>query len=111
MLGKMACFRSLESITQSAVSNLLKYSATLWLQENVQKASKNLDKMSDAFFVRLVPSEDMVIKTADLAVSLKKVSSDDLKGLSMEEGPTKFKLPGNLGDMGGDNVNAKVRNP
>ena len=67
--------------------------------------------MSDAFLGRLVPSEKMVIKTNDLAVVLKKVTSDDLKGLSMEEGPSKFKLPSNLGSMDGDSVNAKVRVP
>lgn len=65
--------------------------------------------MSDAFLGRLVASESMVIKTNDLAVALKKVSSEGIKGLSMEEGPSKFKLPSNLGDIGGANVNAKVR--
>ena len=64
--------------------------------------------MSDAFFGRLVRAESTVIKTSGLAVSLKKVSSDDVKGLNMEEGPTKFNLPGNLGSMGGGDVNAKV---
>ena len=67
--------------------------------------------MSDAFFGRLVPSEDLVIKTASLAISLKKVSADDVKGLDMEEGPSKFKFPSNLGNMGGENVNAKVNRP
>ena len=67
--------------------------------------------MSDAFFGRLVPSEDLVIKTASLAISLKKVSADDVKGLDMEEGPSKFKFPSNLGNMGGANVNAKVNRP
>lgn len=56
--------------------------------------------MSDAFFGRLVRSENLVIKTDDLSLALKKVSPDDVKGLSMEEGPTKFELPGNLGNMG-----------
>lgn len=65
--------------------------------------------MSDAFFGRLVPSEALVIKTANLAISLKKVSADDAKGLGMEEGPAKFKLPGNLGNIGGGDINTKVR--
>ena len=65
--------------------------------------------MADAFLGRLVPSEILVIKTDDLAVALKKVFPDDVKGLSMEEGPTNFKLPGNLGNLGGGDVNAKVR--
>ena len=65
--------------------------------------------MSNAFYGRLVPSEDLVIKTTNLAIALKKVSSDDVKGLGMEEGPTKVKLPGNMGDMGDGNINAKVR--
>ena len=65
--------------------------------------------MNDGFFVRLVPSESMIIKTANLASSLKKVSPEDVNGLSMEEGPSKFQLPRNLGEMGTDNVNAKVR--
>lgn len=64
--------------------------------------------MTDAFLGRLVSSESMVIKTYDLAVALKKVKADDVKGLSMEEGLSKFKLPDNLGNMGGGNVNAKV---
>ena len=64
--------------------------------------------MSNAFLSRLVTSESMVIKTDDLAVALKKVSPVDIKGLSMEEGSSKFKLPSNLGNMGGGSVNAKV---
>ena len=64
--------------------------------------------MSDAFFGRLVRSENLVIKTDDLSLALKKVSPDDVKGLSMEEGPTKFELPGNLGNMGTGDINAKV---
>lgn len=75
----------------------------------VQQAAEKLDGMSDAFFARLVPSEDLVIKTPELAVALKKVSADDIKRLNMEEGPSRFKLPGNLGNMSGGNVNAKVR--
>ena len=54
-------------------------------------------------------SESMVIKTNDLAIALQKVSSGNILGLSMEEGSSKFKLPGNLGDMGGGDVNVKVR--
>ena len=65
--------------------------------------------MSDAFFGRLVASEDLVLKTPNLAIALKKVAADGVKGLNMGEGPTKFKLPGNLGNMGGGNINAKVR--
>ncbi len=75
----------------------------------VKEALEKLSSMSDAFFGRLVPSEDLVIRTVNLAISLKKVSADDIKGLGMEEGPTKVKLPGNLGDMGSGNINAKVR--
>jgi len=65
--------------------------------------------MSEAFFTRLVASEDLVITTNNLALSLKKVSADDVKGLSMGNGATKVKLPANVGDMGGGNINAKVR--
>lgn len=65
--------------------------------------------MSDAFFGRLVPSEDLVIKTVNLAVSLKKVSVNDVKGLGMKQGPAKFKLPSNLGNVGDSTINAKVR--
>lgn len=65
--------------------------------------------MSNAFFGRLVASEALVIKTTNLAISLKKVSADDVKGLGMEEGPSKVKFPNSLGDMGGGNINAKVR--
>ena len=65
--------------------------------------------MSDAFFGRLVPSEDLVLTTPNLAISLKKVTPDSVKGLSMGDGPSRFKLPGNLGNMGGGNINTKVR--
>ena len=75
----------------------------------MQKASEKLDAMNDAFFARLVASEDLVIKTPELAVALKKVSRDDISALKMEEGPSRFKLPGNLGQMSGGNINAKVR--
>ena len=51
----------------------------------------------------------MVIKTNDLAIALQKVSSENIRGLSMEEGSSKFKLPGDLGYMSGGNVNVKVR--
>ena len=70
---------------------------------------EKLSNTTDALFVRLVPSEDLVIRTVNLAISLKKVFADDVKGLGMEEGPSKVKLPGNLGYMGGGNINAKVR--
>ena len=60
----------------------------------MQKASEKLDAMSDAFFARLVPSEDLVIKTPELTIALKKVFSDEINGLDMEEGPSRFKLPG-----------------
>lgn len=70
---------------------------------------EKLNGMSEAFFTRLVASEDLVITTNNLALSLKKVSADDVKRLSMENGATKVKLPANVGDMGGGNINAKVR--
>lgn len=75
----------------------------------VKAASEKLSNMSDAFFGRLVPSEDLVIKTVNLAVSLKKVSANDIKGLGMKEGPSEFKLPSNIGNMGDYVINAKVR--
>ncbi|XP_078351938.1 LOW QUALITY PROTEIN: polycystin-1-like protein 2 [Oculina patagonica] len=77
--------------------------------EFVKTSSGKLSNMSDALFGRLVPAEDLVIKTTNLAISLKKVSADDVKGLGMEEGPSKFKLPGNLGNIGGGNINAKMQ--
>lgn len=80
-----------------------------WLQQNAQRALENLQGMTEAFLGRLVPSESLVIKTTELAVALKKVSADDVKGLNMEEGYTKFQLPGNLGNLGDGSVNAKVR--
>ena len=75
----------------------------------MQKALEKLDAMNDAFFARLVPSEDLVIKTPELTIALKKVFSDDINGLNMEEGPSRFKLPGNLGQISAGNINAKVR--
>lgn len=77
----------------------------------MKEALEKLNGMSEAFFTRLVPSEDLVIPTNNLEISLKKVSADDVKGLSMENGATKFKLPADVGDMGGANINAKVRRP
>lgn len=67
--------------------------------------------MSDALFGRLVPSEALAIETFNLVISLKKVSADGVKGLGMEEGPTKFKLPSNVGDISGGEINAKVGRP
>ena len=65
--------------------------------------------MSDAFLERLVPSESMFLKTNDLVVALKKVSAEDVKGLSMEEGSSKFQLPGDLGNVATEgSVNAQV---
>ena len=65
--------------------------------------------MSEAFLERLVPSESMFLKTNDLVVALKKVSAEDVKGLSMEEGSSKFQLPGDLGNVAADgSVNAQV---
>ena len=56
----------------------------------------------------------MVIKTNDLAVVLKKVSSEDVKGLSMEQNlnyqTAKFELPDSLPIMGDGDVDAKVTN-
>lgn len=90
---------------QATLNDLL---VVLWLQGNVERAGQNLNDMSNAFLGRLVTSESMVIKTNDLAVALKKVSPDDVKGLNMEEGTSKFKLPNNIGNVGGGSVNAKV---
>jgi len=78
-------------------------------QENVDKAFEKLETMNNALFVRLVPSENLVIKTAGLTVALTKVLPNDLNGFNMEEGPAKFKLPNNLGGIEGGNIDAKVR--
>ena len=79
------------------------------MKGNVERAAQNLNNMSDALLGRLVPSESMLLKTDDLVVALKKVSSDDIKGLSMEEGSSKFRMPRDLGDVAsGGSVNAKV---
>jgi len=74
----------------------------------VKKALGKLSIISDALFGRLVPSETLVIRTNNLATILKKVAVNDVKELAMEEGPTKFKLPANLGDIGGGDINAQV---
>ena len=75
----------------------------------MEKALEKLENMNNAFFSRLVPSENLVIKTPGLTVALTKVLSKDLNGFNMEDGPAKFKLPSNLGDMGGREINSKVR--
>ena len=74
----------------------------------VKKASEILSSMSDAFLGRLVPSEYLVLKTPNLAISLKKVTANDAKGLSMGDGPSKFKLPSSLGNIGSGEINVKV---
>ena len=75
----------------------------------VKKASEKLSKMTDAFFGRLVPSEDLLLKTPNLAISLKKVTANDAKRLSIGDGPSKFKLPSSLGNIGAGEINVKVR--
>ena len=74
----------------------------------MKKAAEKLDAMNNAVFTRLVPSENLVLKTPGLTSTLRKVSADGIKGLNMEDGPTKFRLPGNLGNMADGNINAKV---
>lgn len=74
----------------------------------MKKAVQKLEAMNDAFFARLVPSENLVLESPGLTTSLKKVSANDVKGLGMEYGPTKFKLPRDLGNVGDGNINAKV---
>ena len=74
----------------------------------MKKASEKLSNMSDAFFGRLVPSEELVLKTPNLTIFLKKVTANDAKGLSMGDGSSKFKLPSSLGNIGGGEINAKV---
>ena len=51
------------------------YKNALWLKiflsfQFVKKASEKLTSMSDAFFGRLVPSEDLVLKTPNMAISM-----------------------------------------
>ena len=74
----------------------------------MKKASEKLSNVCDAYFGRLVSSEDVLLKTPNLAISLKKVTANDAKGLSMGDGPSKFKLPSSLGNLGGGEINAKV---
>lgn len=65
--------------------------------------------MSDAFFGRLVSSEQTVIKSNEMSLALKKVSSDDVKGLAMEERSSSFKLPSGVDSIGSGDINAQVR--
>lgn len=74
----------------------------------MKKASEKLSNISDAFFGRLVPSEALVLETPSLVISLKKVAAHDAKGLSMEDGPSTFKLPSSFGNVDGGDINAKV---
>lgn len=80
----------------------------LYLEVNVEKAVQNINNMSNAFLSRLVSSESMLIETDDLSIVLKKVSSDDVKGLCMEGGSSKFTLPDNLGNLVGGEISAQV---
>ena len=71
-------------------------------------ALENINTIVDAISSRLVTSERLEIKKADLSISLRKVASDDLNGLNLEEGLTQFALPSNLNLSTVGNVNAKV---
>ena len=109
----MTHFMGLRGKIKSLRKSNSHYKNTLWLTiflsfQFVKKASEKLSSMSDAFFGRLVPSEDLVLKTPNMAISLKKVTANDAKGLSMGDGPSKFKLPSSLGNIGGGEINAKV---
>ena len=73
------------------------------------RASENLNAMVDGLFARLVPSENMVVASENLTVSLAKVSSQEINGISLEEGQTRFQLPRNLGYVGVGNLNAMVK--
>lgn len=74
------------------------------------KVLEKLEIMSSVFFVCLVLFENFVIKIVGLIVVLVKLFFNDLNGFNMEDGFVKFKLLSNLGDMGGGDINLKVRN-
>ena len=97
-----------EGKKRQAISIMYRNCGTFFSLQFVKEALGKLGNMSDALFGRLVPSEALVIRTNNLATSLKKVAVNDVNGLAMEEGSTKFKLPVNLGDIGGGDLNAKV---
>ena len=80
-----------------------------FLQEYVLRASENLNAMVYGLFARLVPSENMVVASENLIVSLAKVSPEEINGISLEEGQTRFQLPRNLGDVGVGNLNTMVK--
>lgn len=75
----------------------------------MKEVLEKLNGMSEVFFICLVLFEDLVIIINNLEILLKKVFVDDVKGFSMENGVIKFKLFVDVGDMGGVNINVKVR--
>ena len=79
------------------------------MQEVLKEALQKLNTMTGAFFSRLVASEDCFIRIPELEVFLKKVAINDLKGLVIEGGSTRFKLPDSFVWFEEGNVNIKVR--
>ncbi|XP_078351521.1 polycystin family receptor for egg jelly-like isoform X1 [Oculina patagonica] len=77
-------------------------------KEVSKKALKKLNTMTGAFFSRLVASEVLVINIPDLKLVLKKVTTNDLKGLVIEGPSAKVKLPENFVSFEEENINIKM---
>ncbi|XP_078363993.1 polycystin family receptor for egg jelly-like [Oculina patagonica] len=73
-----------------------------------KKALQKLNTMTGAFFSRLVASEALVINIPNLQLVLKKVATNDLKGLVIEGPSAKFKLPENFVSFEEENINIKM---
>ena len=78
------------------------------MQGVLKEALQKLNIMTEVFFSRLVTSETLAIKTPQIELFLKRAAATDLKGLVVEGGYTKFKLPDSFPKFGEGNINIKV---
>lgn len=62
----------------------------------------------ESISLRLVSSERQVIEMDELSLTLNKVTSDQLDGMSVEEGATQFRLPTNISQGAVGDITAKV---
>ncbi|XP_078351531.1 uncharacterized protein LOC144636245 [Oculina patagonica] len=75
---------------------------------NAEKALGQVEIIMDSISMRLVSSERQVIEMDELSISLSKVTSEKLDGMSVEEGPTQFRLPTNISQGAVGNIAAKM---
>lgn len=80
----------------------------LYFKVNAEAALGQVEVIMDSISMRLVSSERQVIEMDELSISLSKVTSEKLDGMSVEEGPTQFRLPTNISQGAVGDIAAKV---